>query len=84
MKQKTDYTLLAVALVIACAGCYNSSVVAPKRRLLEMGYNTKIDERKAPQHITGYTIDAVYIDGRDTVSVKGLSQYQYDSLKISE
>lgn len=90
-KQQTDYTLLAIAIpfFIACAGsfpgCYNSSTVTPKRHLLEIGYNTKTkDVGKDLQRVTGYTIDAIYLDGKDTISVKGLTQAQYDSLNISE
>lgn len=89
--QKTDYTLLALAIpfIIACAGsfpgCYNNSIVAPKRHLLEMGYTTKSkDVGHDLQRVTGYTIDAIYVEGKDTISVKGLTQAQYDSLNIAE
>jgi hypothetical protein len=93
MKKSTDYTLLALAIpvflvTIMEVGCYNASVkqaIAPKRYLLEMGYNTKTkDLRNDLQRLDGYTIDALYVDGKDTVSVKGLTQAQYDSLNIAE
>jgi len=90
-KQRTDYTLLALAIsfFIACLGsfpgCYTSnSPVKPQRYLLEMGYNTKVEYKGEIGHPAGCTIDAIYVDGKDTVSVKGISQEQYDSLNIAE
>lgn len=89
MKKQTDYTLLAlfIPFAIACMGsfpgCYNN--IAPKRYLLEMGYNTLVDDStRETGRIKGYTIDALFVENGDTISVKGISQAQYDSLNISE
>lgn len=93
MKKQTDYTILAMAIPVFLVtimeiGCYNASVkqaVKPKRVLLEYGVNTKTkDIAHDLQRIDGYTIEAVYTEGKDTISVKGLTQEQYDSLEITE
>ncbi len=91
------YTIIAVIFPIAIAACFTDwtnlgkgdtllkSTIAPKRHLLEMGYNPKAKNVKGDlQSVDGYTIDAIYVDGQDTVSVKGISQEQYDSLDIAE
>lgn len=57
----------------------------PERHLLEIGYNTHVNDSTGEiGRFRGYTIDAVYLEGTDTVEVKGLSQYQFDSLQIEE
>jgi hypothetical protein len=42
------------------------------------------DSTKQVGRVTGYTVDAIYLDGKDTVTVTGLTQAQYDSLQIAE
>lgn len=89
MKRQPDYTLLALAIcfLFACAGsipgCYNQP--KPKRQLLEFTYHPIVnDSTKETGSVRSYTIDAIYLDGKDTVTVYGITQSQYDSLQISE
>ena len=80
--------LIAVLFPVVIAACFTDWSCRnqqPERHLLEFGYNTKIDDStKETASAKGYTIDAVYVEGKDTVSVKGITQAQYDSLHIVE
>ncbi len=68
--KKTILILTAIASLVAigvCTGMATYTPGPPKHVLFNMSYN-------------GYT-SVVYIKGKDTLSLDGLSRAQYDSIK---